>query len=121
MTQQTLTLADFLLSRIAEDEAQAQAMLSADYRREYRHSGSRAETWSNPDYSEEGISLSPERMIAECEAKRDLVREHVGFGGICGTCGVMTPDTGERWPCRTLRLLSFPYLDHPDYRDEWRP
>jgi hypothetical protein len=89
---QTLTLADFLLARF-----------DGAYDRE--------ESRAFPRWA----------VLADLESKRDIVREHVGYGGTCGTCGVRNPDAGVRWPCRTLRLLSFPYTSHSGYRQEWRP
>lgn len=61
------TLADFLLTRIAEDKKVA----------------------------------TDDRAKDECEARKFMVDK--------GT----TPEV--------LRLLALPYVDHPDYREEWRP
>ena len=107
MTTETLTLTDFLLARIAEDEADARAGLVAE--------GS----W---------------RVLAECEAKRRIVELHSirEASPSCSQCGGYTATTdGQRgivhhgyaipWPCPTLRALALPYADHPDYREDWRP
>lgn len=86
----------------------------------------------------------PARVLAECEAKRQIVAEHPevtvwstgeSYSGdridepewFCGRC----VDTSARqpwtdvdrveYPCPTLRLLALPYADHPDYRQEWAP
>lgn len=98
-----ITIADFLFARITEDED--------------------ALPWMGDSIELIGGQFVDyrQRVSAECEVKRDLLREHVGYGGTCGTCGVRKPDEGEPWPCRTLRLLGFPYAYHPDYREEWRP
>lgn len=39
---------------------------------------------------------------------------------VCTTC---REEHGlpEPWPCKTARLLVLPFVDHPHYRDEWRP
>jgi len=48
----------------------------------------------------------PDRITAEVEAKRHLVRW-------CGQWG----EPAFREP---LAFLALPYSDHPDYREEWR-
>jgi Family of unknown function (DUF6221) len=125
MTTQTLTLADFLLARIAEDEAAA-------------HMGSCLCGQGFDAQTGEGYA----RVLAECEAKRQIVAlhesgallDHSEYECTCGfsdhrraecTCGWTIADEGE-WerpssPCPTLRYLALPYADHSDYRDEWRP
>ena len=71
------------------------------------------------------ISISVERVRAECEAKRRLVEHHSSphdehdhqrQHGIDGY-----DDAPGAEPCPTLRLLSLPYADHPDFRAAWRP
>jgi hypothetical protein len=51
----------------------------------------------------------PARVLAEVEAKRRIVEHH-------------SPD--DNWsygePCTTLHLLALPYSDHPDYHEDWR-
>jgi hypothetical protein len=76
---------------------------------------------------EEGARIHPRewwstRLEAECEAKRQIVAEHPHLmfmvtdpkPAACDRCQV------RGW-CRTLRLLALPYVDHPDYRQEWKP
>ena len=116
MSVPTLTLADFLLARIAEDEEVAQAAASAvgrpliDYHldlAEARHIA----RWD------------PARVLAECEAKRRIVEHHSSSGDdwpLCAICTEVGPDA-QGWPCLTLLLLALPYSDHGDYREEWRP
>jgi hypothetical protein len=104
-----MTLTDFLLARIAEDEEAARQW-------EDEHSG----LFPSLVY--------PERVLAECEAKRRLVRTHethcVGYHdwplvGVhlerADRAGV---DVGL-W--HALRLVALPYADHPDYDEAWRP
>lgn len=87
----TLTLTEFLLARIAEDEADAEA--------------------NRPT----GRLLGPReryaRRVAECEAKRRIVEL---------LAPVVTARFTEVRPRDTLRHLAAVYADHPDYRDEWR-
>ncbi len=113
-----MTLIEFLLARIAEDEAIA-----------WTH-----EVWPNQA-----------RVLAECEAKRHIIKIHqpVQFTDIsiniidetvCHTCHAVLDspfeDEDDTWeypliqqhyPCKTLRATALPYADHPDYQQEWRP
>jgi hypothetical protein len=118
-----MTLTEFLLARTAEDEAVALGLL-AKHSRQYQHSGPAAEVWSDSDDNEvEGVSLSPTRMVAECEARRRIVEHHgqsVVEGDLCSICTEVGPDA-QGWPCLTLRLLALPYSDHEDYDEAWRP
>jgi hypothetical protein len=121
VSTETLTLTDFLLARIAEDEgALAQVTLVV----------------------EDGGPFIDfrKRVLAECEAKRAIIEEHpmmsarlsrvvvlTGGGqpawleGACSTCtaggeyGGCDPVTGELSYCETLRALAAIWSDHPDY------
>lgn len=79
-----MTLAEFLLARIAEDESTARAL-------------ERLEFWPGPGPTVEEFE---NRLLAECEAKRRLVRME---------------------QASVDRILAMPYVGHPDYRGEWRP
>jgi hypothetical protein len=97
-----LTLTDFLLARIAEDEARFRRV----------------------EFELSYINLF-DRLLAECEAKRRIVELRYSwnlqaernpeppFSSIFQT-QVNTADA-------ILRALALPYADHPDYRDEWQP
>jgi hypothetical protein len=118
-----VTLTEFLLARIAEDEGCALALppvIAETVRYERIHFAQ----W-NPARA---------RVLAECEAKRRIVALHgdgghtVGwtkdvYGGVdhaCLECGTFD-EYGVEWPCTTLRILALLYTDHPDYVEEWRP
>lgn len=115
MTTKTQTLAEFLLARIAEDEA-----VDRDRNRLGNPPGVRSSAWE----------AGTKRQLAECEAKRRIVELHPlvpsddhdrALG--CENC-VQSFSWGPEvigGPCDTLRALALPYADHPDYRDEWRP
>ena len=106
MTAATLTLTDFLLARIAEDEAVAR---SSERRMCER--------------------LTPERLLAECEAKRRIVDMHSHSSPVAGAPRRLRADavatevgvTGEpeTRPCDTLRALAAIWSDHPDYDPDW--
>lgn len=165
-----MTLTDFLLARIAEDEAGAISAADSG------HAGRVDDShwYASPDWTfhrpiheqgsltlvsrstrtlfacstcDEGQSIGvatpaevehiarhdPARVLAECEAKRRIVGEHVGrnfvtvasfravdAGAACSTCRSHDGDS-VTWPCITVRALATVYADHPDYREEWRP
>ena len=114
------SLTEFLLARIAEDEAAArdayydgqvwipeeEAVVSADRDLEpvmfldRKRDAAHAYRWS------------PARVLAECEAKRRIVEDR----GLLDTFGVPSI-FGER----ILRALAPPYASHPDYDESWRP
>jgi hypothetical protein len=112
VTVATLTLADFLLARIAEDE-----------------------TWAvnaGNDFLPSVEIGSTARVLAECEAKRRIVEWHRLIDGldaednpVRGCCNCIASGAVPPYliagPCMTSRLLALPYADHPDYREEWRP
>jgi hypothetical protein len=99
-----LTISQFLLERIEEDEADV-----ADH------------------FCEPGFEV---RLSAECAAKRAIIEQHrtsevasldrATWGKmfeVCNTCAV-----GVRqvvFPCPTLKALASVYKDHPDYLQEW--
>ena len=92
-----MTITEFLLARIAEDE---------------RHARKLAETDRRPVLALAITANHPQRVLAECEAKRRIVEragflidEPDGLGNLCE--GILTD-------------LAAIYADHPDYREEWR-
>lgn len=107
-----LTLTEFLLARIGEDEAVARRVA--------------VETAYPPPKPIGGIprlgivGYSTARVLAECEAKRRIVEAHPSRFGGCETCHELDgPDAYA--PCATLRALAAVYAQHPDYRSEWTP
>ncbi|GAA1138517.1 DUF6221 family protein [Nocardioides aquiterrae] len=90
-----MTLTDFLLARIAEDVAGAEAADAVPA------------PWG---FWDDG------RVLAECEAKRRIV----GLHGRVDPCDAHDGATLETVECDTLRALAAVYADHPDYREEWR-
>ena len=109
------TLADFLLARIAEDEAVARRIAAV---------GS-----CEPAYH-------PARVLAECAAKRAIVEMHALMDGgdpdsfpyesedgrtVWPGCVICDGDsTPRRLGCDTVRHLAAPYADHPDYDPTWK-
>lgn len=100
-----MTLTDFLLQRIAEDE---------------RHARKLAETDRRPVLALAITVNHPQRVLAECEAKRRIV-ETLAIPYIAERRRLMggRPSWGDENP-ELLRLLAMPHADHPDFREEWR-
>lgn len=93
-----MELAEFVLARIAEDEHEAR--------------------WLGPcDCALEGFPLQhglrcPERVLAECDAKRRIVARKPPLRA--------PDDVRDVW-WDLVALLALPYADHPDYDEAWRP
>jgi len=116
----TPTLTEFLLARIAEDEAVAR---EGDPWATGDVYDDRVARWNAQPHAKEcgwkmgeGISSEcacgyPSRVLAECEAKRRIVdlakREAYFSGGLSGIGASL------------LLALASVYSDHPDYRAEW--
>jgi hypothetical protein len=130
-------LVDFLRQRLDEDEQVARAavmsMLDGDWQAKHYKAESAvmagptaivAEPVAQVD-AEHIARHDPARVLAEVEAKRQIIAEHTvtetsEFEGKTATityCPVCRND-GE---CPTLRLLALPYADHPDYDPGWKP
>lgn len=93
-----MTLTEFLLARIAEDEKAARR--GSDHPAEWG-------VLTNDNYGH--LLTQPSRVLAECAAKRQIV-------------GWMN-DTVEYvvYADEVLGALALPYADHPDYDEAWRP
>jgi hypothetical protein len=113
------TLADFLLARVAEDEAAAG---DAFYEGQHWYAEEEGVSrWPGDDTvwdadrkrdAQHVVRWQPARVLAECEAKRRIV-ELDWRGDDSGPAQLLQEDV--------LRLLALSYADHPDYRQEWRP
>ena len=93
-----MTLTEFLLARIAEDETNDTTLV-----------GVARKDWTV-------------RWLAECAAKRQIVHLHSGpdywKSPDFHLCVDSMTNNDE---CDTLHALAMPYADHPDYRPEWKP
>lgn len=135
---ETLTLSNFLLARIADDEAYVQQMFM-DY------APSRLREWSSPwtgavDTDADEVLIcndgplachiarhDPARVLAECTAKRRIVeasRSEAIDAAFYAVPELPADDDwahGAEWAFGlALRALAQPYADHPDFREEWR-
>jgi len=119
-----VTLTEFLLARIAEDESVARnsALHFDDGRRAnwleaasgVLDTGDELWTLGDSAISRHAERFDPARVLAECEAKRRIVE-------LVRPDPSMPVDSGRFVSAGVLMLLALPYADHPDYRDEWRP
>lgn len=117
----TLSLVEFLLARITEDEAIIPAKINTE----------NLQPWAAFANDEYDALLDFTRWAAECKAKRALVelhdedREHncpnsdgdsEHFGYLHGWA------EGHEYPqrCPVLRLMASIYADHPDYDLAWQ-
>lgn len=97
-----MTITEFLLARIAEDEASA---------------GSWYEDW--------GGNMEPlqSRALAECKAKRQIIEDcweaEERIEGEWGSCRSREELDATGYPPPALKAMSTVYADHPDYRQEW--
>lgn len=141
-----MTITEFLLARITEDEAEAKA---AVYERSIStpNAGSDVSLLCWPDASVPAVLVGPERVLRECAAKRAIIKQHEAwpvrvsesvapsFEATAGTESVTLRMTqrmawltereyvkrfGVEPPTAPmLRTLAAVYADHPDYEQEW--
>lgn len=108
MTEQLVT---FLRARLDEDAKAANDFEGACWHADYCD--------ASPDFH---TRFAPPRILAEVEAKREIVRLHwQRVSRWCEVCDIPGDSQGRPEGCTTVRLLALPYADHPDYRPEWRP
>lgn len=135
--ERAVTLVDFLLARIAEDEAKARAATPSPWLPHDQGWVDAGGEWiicapyhgldiSDQD-AEHVTRWQPARVLAECDARRRIVELHgFDFAVPIDADSSWEEDTVCRadqaeWPCDTLRLLALPYADHPEYDEAWRP
>jgi hypothetical protein len=98
------SLIEFLLARIAEDEAIATRYPAGDHTRWPLE-------WIRDEHQEDALEISTARVLAECAVKRELI-DHDGTEDYCHAC--------ERpGPCYIRVLIASLYSDHPDYQPNW--
>lgn len=139
-----MTLTEFLLARIAEDEAVARRRVGTGFHHFERiphegKAGGRIGYWLDDwqgsgfiDVTEHIARHDPARVLAECEAKRRIIELHhpkepdgcdAWNDGRCIVCVKFHADMDceqMAYPCPTIRALAQPYADHPDFDPEWK-
>ena len=132
----SVDLAEFLLARIAEDEASARNVMEwKEAPRERRlpwkvtPSEQRVVAWgltvvgaaNTPVLAEHIARWDPARVLAECEAKRRLVEDFRILHRDYRETHSETTEARRFQAVVTMARLAEGYADHPDYRQEWRP
>lgn len=122
------TLQGFIGGRIAEDEQIAQDAIDG-HEPGYRWGGS-----TTVD-GQQMARWNPWRVLSNCVSKRLIASAHRDAGpGIerrpgrgdahvehtCSTCG-QHDGAAIAWPCYTLKVIALDWVEHIDYRVEWRP
>ena len=101
-----MTITEFLLARFAEDEEKARNLLGVLEEWHETHAWAAFQFWLP----------SQRRLIADCEAKRQIVQDCApGYGAGDYYAGK------DSLHAEVLMRLALPYAGHPDYRQEWRP
>lgn len=125
-----MTLSEFLLARIDEDESVARRPTPDEYESGdaymFWHEDATDEVqWHTAhcglrmgEYNEACQCDVRARVIAECEAKRQVVTLFECHPGA-------DPRRGDLWNeyagmNAMLNALALPYADHPDFDDAWR-
>lgn len=105
-------LTEFLLTRIAEDEAVAKQVPTHEYD---------SALGVLDEY--QVIAYGAERVLAECTAKRAIIEsawsDHVDIAERFGAGGTRAQLTEWGDYPDVLRHLAVPYADHDGYRLEW--
>jgi hypothetical protein len=117
-------LIDFLNARLAEDEAVAQQAKATG--------GPMSPWWGAEQIKPLMVDAdathvehhSPERVLREVAAKRRILNDIVpAMNGmdnqIHSEWGVGSMDPADYESVELLKLMAFPYSDHPDYNPEW--
>jgi len=120
-----MTLTEFLLARIAEDEAEVGHVEKGSWADE--GAGPNGVGWADVGANNDVLMARPSRVLAECEAKRRIVEDakqdmlsaqalDYEFGDHSGR----TYDVANSMQ-DVLKVLATIYADHPDYDEAWRP
>jgi len=127
----TPSLASFLLARFAEDEAAVREIDSGfdwDPRaQEHRGAEGRGIEWiGGAEWADSyRLAVPSARVRADLDAKRRIVelRPNEDEWRDEGEQGSEYCVENPAWTTWTevLKLLALPYVDHLDYRQEWRP
>lgn len=145
----SMTLIEFLLQRIAEDEAVATAAVGkATFAQQtgrwsfetvsdqygpipivfaVTDTGAKTQAanmegaWEREERGAHIARHDPARVLVECNAKRYIVEIHRSWHICPDEDAVEDDDATKPEPCLTLRIAAAVYSDHPDYLPEWQP
>jgi hypothetical protein len=102
-----VTLAEFLLARVAEDEA---SITHRDIAEALRNQAM--------PLVADWVTQQHERLLAECEAKRRIVSDRERIDRSANDDEWSSGYSDANYDA--LRALALPYADHPDFRAEWQ-
>jgi len=105
----TVTLTEFLLARIAEDQAVATLIQSAPPKwtmTVYPHDGEKIPVAAGP--------FDPARVLAECAVKRSVLELLIADSGDSRNA------VRRGWAVEIFHQYAAVYADHPDFDPAWR-
>lgn len=128
-----MTLAEFILARVAELRAKAQAVLDSHEMHDWESYVASAGMHTEPAH-DFAVMNDPARVLRQCEAFLRIVQEHYATDPFnnegdryCANCLHPEDRTGypdywtqQFYPCATLRHLAEIWSDHDDYRQDWK-
>lgn len=110
MTTPTLTITEFLLARITEDELEIGPPVDLD-----ESAGPNGIGWADVGGLSDVLMSSRARAWAECEAKRRIIEAYIERDQDDD------PRSPDYWDVPVvLEHLAKVYADHPDFDPEWR-
>jgi len=135
-TTTTVSLTDFLLARIAEDEGASSSATKAPWIDDPSTLAASVyapveDVYVTDPHNWDALSSDtahiarhdPARVLAECKAKRAIIGASVETLATTGS-GFPADDSGygeaHSLASFTLRALALPYADHADYCEEWK-
>lgn len=117
-------LVQFLRNRLTDDERQAKAAMTYAAKDWFIETsgivttGPKDDVYTNDREVAEHIARhDPARVLHDVEAKREVIRLAEAAHDYHET--FMSGFAAEME--KALRLFAVSYVDHPEYRDEWRP
>lgn len=122
-------LSEFVLARIAEDEEAARWPIElrerwgddpVDHEYGWAWHTSHRETGGRGSQFLAGAP-SPDRVLAECEAKRRIVEDFQILHRDYQETHTPSLEARRFQALVAVGRLASVYADHPDYREEWRP
>lgn len=119
-----MTITEFILARVAENEAVARAAMVMRARYEFPTVMDDNEMLAWDDGAGVGVLVGPERVLAECEAKRRAIdaawADHVRIEGEWGMGQSREAMDAKGDVPEVVVALASVHVSHPDYRDEWQ-
>lgn len=116
-----MNIIEFLEARITEDETEASRAIR-ERAKVTPDEGADTSLQSWPDSGVPAMLVGPERILAECAAKRALIAMHQTYAQAASDrTGVAAfgAECGRDVTADALRPLAWVYNYHPDYQEQW--